>query len=217
MKNNNQDGFTLIELVMVLAIISVLSALGLTTYRRATFRAKNVQKIVNLKEAAKAINAYVIENGTLPADLEATRNGGSTFVACLGKTTSDRDGDGLTDCDVTTAPYEESTTLNNDIRTVMNALPTVDNTGVNFGVSGTFWGGTLVYFNSSSAATVNGTTRQLWLNYALLGPSQQCESFGGEVVTGGTPPAWTASGSTTGLQVNGNTICYVALTQEFGR
>lgn len=217
--NHQQSGFTLIEIMIVISIMSVLAMVGFSSYKQALNKAKNERKIVNLKNATNVISAYTISNGALPGYLEDARNNLLTYITCLGKSTHDTDNDGLTDCHiVSTGGYEEESTLNTAMGTVSSSRPLVDDAGVNFGASGTFWGATLAYFDDTTSVTVNGVERRLWLQYGLLGRNQTCESFGGEVVDGGTLPAWTSSSpSNRGLQINGNTLCYVALTQEFGR
>ena len=213
-----QSGFTLIEIMIVITIISILGAMGFSTYRRAVGRAQNTRKTENIKVLTQAIAAYVIDNGSLPAPLEAVRNGTGSFTGCLGQSTRDVNSNGLTDCDVTSASYEESAALNTALQSERSTAVKVDDTGVSFGALGTFWGATLVYLDSSSTVKVNGTIRRLWLNYALQGQNQTCDSFSGIAVDGGSAPDWTSSSPINhGLQVNGNTMCYVALTQEFGR
>lgn len=214
----DQGGFTLIEILIVISIISTLSLIGLSSSRRAINKAKNASKISAIDSISKSFTAYVIDNGTLPAPLETVRSGFGSFVGCVGKTTQNVNANALTDCDLTIAPYEENAALNSAIVTVNKTLPSTDDTGVSFGASGSFWGATLVYFDSSNTTRLNGVQRRMWLNYALHGSNQTCESFGGEVVNGGTPPNWTSTSPTNkGIQSNGNTICYVALTREFGR
>ena len=214
----DQSGFTLIEILIVISIISTLSLIGLSSSRRAIYKAKNASKIAAIDGISKSITAYVIDSGTLPAPLETVRSGFGSFVGCLGKTTRNINSNTLTDCDLTTASYEENASLNTAIATVNKTLPKTDDTGVSFGTSGSFWGATFVYFDTTTTTRLNGVQRRMWLNYALHGSNQTCNSFGGEVVNGGTSPNWTSSSpSNKGIQSNGNTICYVALTREFGR
>lgn len=218
-QSSGQQGFTLIELLIVISLLSVLSLFGISTSKRAIDRAKNIRKIANIKSAVNTVSGYTASNSTLPQPLEDVRNGGSTYTACLGKTTSDQDSDGLSGCHVVASGgYEEDDTLNTALRTINQEVPIIDDSGINFGSNGVFWGAALVYFDSTSNVTVNGVVRRVWVMYALSGINQTCESFGGEVVDGGTLPNWTSSAPTNrGLQINNNTICYVALTQEFGR
>ena len=62
-----QQGFTLIELMIVVAIIGILAALAVPAYQDYTIRSK-VSEGASLASAARtAVDVYFSENGTLPA------------------------------------------------------------------------------------------------------------------------------------------------------
>ncbi|MEJ2299007.1 MAG: pilin [Woeseiaceae bacterium] len=67
-----QQGFTLIELMIVVAIIGILAAIAIPAYQDYTIRAQ-VSEGLNLAAGAKAaISEYTMDRGTFPADnLEA--------------------------------------------------------------------------------------------------------------------------------------------------
>lgn len=70
--NRNESGFTLIELMIVVAIIGILASLAITAYQTYTVRAQ-VSEGINMAAGAKApvIDAFNM-NGRPPADrLEA--------------------------------------------------------------------------------------------------------------------------------------------------
>lgn len=68
MKKSAQKGFTLIELMIVVAIIGILAAVALPAYQDYTIRAK-VSEAIGFAAAAKtAVSEHVLSKGTWPAN-----------------------------------------------------------------------------------------------------------------------------------------------------
>lgn len=78
MKTTNQKGFTLIELMIVIAIVGILAAVALPAYQDYTIRAKISEPLALLGEAKTSMTEYFIANGTLPAT--ATQAGIRTVI-----------------------------------------------------------------------------------------------------------------------------------------
>ncbi len=71
--NKNQQGFTLIELMIVVAIIGVLAALALPAYQDYTVRAKISEGMSVASPVLQAVGEYYSANSGLPDSNTAAR------------------------------------------------------------------------------------------------------------------------------------------------
>ena len=75
-----QKGFTLIELMIVVAIIGILAAIAIPAYQDYTIRAK-VTEGLNLAAATKLAVSETAASGTALADMDALADVGAAFTA----------------------------------------------------------------------------------------------------------------------------------------
>ena len=63
-----QQGFTLIELMIVIAIVGILAAIALPAYQDYTVRAKMSEVIATIAEAKTTIAEYAANKGSMPVN-----------------------------------------------------------------------------------------------------------------------------------------------------
>jgi len=66
-----QRGFTLVELLIVISLISILAAMGLVQYRNSVTAAKEATLKTNLFRMRDAIDQYYADKGKYPSSLDS--------------------------------------------------------------------------------------------------------------------------------------------------
>lgn len=114
MQRRSSSGFTLIEILVVVAIIGFLSSVVLTSLESARAKARDVRRLADLREVRTALEAYRTENGVYPI-ATAWRGTCATFNAGGTITTSGPNGwvPGLAPKHIPILPVESKPTDNN--------------------------------------------------------------------------------------------------------
>ena len=79
MNHKNSSGFTLIELMIVVAIIGILAAIAIPAYQVYLVRAQVAEGISLASGLKTAVSEYRAERGSLPADVTAVSMSSSVF------------------------------------------------------------------------------------------------------------------------------------------
>lgn len=75
-----QKGFTLIELMIVVAIIGILAAIAIPAYQDYTTRAKVSEAVNALAPAKTSVGEFFISQGSMPADNTAAGFSGTILT-----------------------------------------------------------------------------------------------------------------------------------------
>jgi prepilin-type N-terminal cleavage/methylation domain-containing protein len=89
---NRKQGFTIVELLIVIVVIGILAAITIVSYNGVQAKAHNAARVSEAEQAVKMLSIYKNQNGVYP-----TLPGGAVSV-CIGDGFSDLNADGAADC-----------------------------------------------------------------------------------------------------------------------
>ena len=148
-KATRRQGFTIVELLIVIVIIGVLAAISIVAYNGVQQRAKNGAIISVASQSIKAIQLYVsAENGQYPSTV-------SDFT-CITKESG---------CKTTTRTVTRTAPLDTNLKPFVSLPMSVPGKGG-------------VMYHYFATRTLDGVPRPMLLLYELEGSNQQCEIDG---------------------------------------
>lgn len=138
---SRHTGFTIVELLIVMAVISILAVITIVAYNGVQSRAYNARTVQMVSQAVKALEAVKTSNGAYAAaDLD-------TPTACLGSGyPGGTCGSSTFDpsCGIASSPINESIAFNNSLKaTIPSGLPAIEHPPLE--VSGGWPGCTYTY------------------------------------------------------------------------
>ena len=90
-KSKIPNGFTLLELVMVMTIIVILAAVAVTSYQHIQLKARETILQHNLNEMRKLLDQYAADREKLPGSLDDLVTAGYMHEIPLDPTTGEKD------------------------------------------------------------------------------------------------------------------------------
>lgn len=119
-----RNGFTLLELIIVIAIVIILSAIAVPKFTAATDTAKIAKIQADIRTIANAAAMYEVEQGSSTNDISTLRDKG--YLEFIPKTPDDKDytlEDGVVKCTFGSKTYSSNQEKGQDASSEVKAKP----------------------------------------------------------------------------------------------
>ncbi|WP_045369823.1 pilin [Vibrio campbellii] len=83
-KQKKQQGFTLIELMIVVAVIGVLAAIAIPQYQNYVKKSEAAAGLATLRSLTTNIDTFIADTGSFPTDTDAATLGAALDMNTLG-------------------------------------------------------------------------------------------------------------------------------------
>lgn len=81
LKNTNQQGFTIVELLIVIVVIAILAAISIVAFTGVQQRGRDSARASDVNSISKALTAYTADGGAWPADATTEDTGARDVLA----------------------------------------------------------------------------------------------------------------------------------------
>ena len=170
MGNKRTNGFTIVELLVVVVVIAILASITIVTYNGINTRAYNTQILSGVQQYYKALEVYRTFHGHYPPTTEEQAGNTAVTLTCLGTGYPDQE------CGtVTGKTIVEDPLFNTEMKEVISAAPHIGLNAVpvqDESFIGAVYGGDTTL--CSKSPTCYGRTIQ----WGLKGTNQDCKISG---------------------------------------
>lgn len=158
-------GFTIVELLIVIVVIAIVSAITLVSFTGVQQRARNAQTISGAKEYIKAISMYAVDNESYP----------SFTLACIG---TGYEYEGIAGRCGGTVAINENTGFNAALEKYLPSRPRLSTKNLTISTGNIRAGGYYDVLNAGKSAR---------LYYILEGQTATCDAGGAKSAYSGAP------------------------------
>lgn len=167
--NKNKNGFTIVELLIVIVVIAILATISVVAYNGIQQRASNTARIAAAKDWVDSIKQYIAVNSAYPSVLA---------LYCIGESNvTDLDTDPDVDCGLSNNVKKNSSVytpaFNNGIKTLRSSLPAFPGKHVQM-TSTTIGSGMLFRASDTYDPTGENVATYPTLIFFLEGADQDC-------------------------------------------
>lgn len=175
------SGYTIVELLVMIVVITILASISLVSYQSITQRANNAAIVNTASQSLRLVQTYIAMSGAYPFT-------GTTASMCI-----------TSDVGCGTGNITANTTFDTNMATVGTLPRRVPVAGATRGI----------WYSYTPTLTFNGVTQPAILTYFLSGQNQQCGLPGVMQATAVNVMITSATGYYANDTANNQTACQI--------